>query len=169
MKINFYKPVALALMLGVCNVFAGTTGKITGIVIDYDTREPLPGAVVKLLGTNIGANTDITGKYIISYAPVGTYSLQARMMGYQSLTITDVNIVMDFTTTVNFKLKSTYIEMEGTEVKGVRGGKPYRGDEGFPRCKVEAPKEKSVKKIKYDQTQTIYTIPAEEIEHTPAK
>ena len=109
-------------------VWAGTTGKITGVVIDGETREPLPGAVITLLGSAMGANTDLDGRYTIINVPVGTYTVQAKMMGYETQNVTGIKSIMDLTTPVNFRLKSTIIEMEGTVVKGDRGIIQVRAD-----------------------------------------
>jgi len=100
---------------------AGTTGKISGVVIDGETKESLPGAVITILGTAMGANTDIDGRYSIINVPVGTYSVQTKMMGYESQTFTGIKSIMDLNTTLNFKLKSTIIEMTGQVVKGDKG------------------------------------------------
>jgi outer membrane receptor protein involved in Fe transport len=108
--------------------WAGTSGKISGSVIDAETRESLPGAVITLLGTAMGANTDMDGRYSIINVPVGTFSVQAKMMGYESQTFTGIKAIMDLTTTLNFKLKSTIIEMIGVEVKGDRGVIQVRAD-----------------------------------------
>jgi outer membrane receptor protein involved in Fe transport len=116
--------VLLVLMLALGAIgnlaWAGTTGKITGVVIDAETREPLPGAVITVLGSAMGANTDVDGRYTIINVPVGTYSVQAKMMGYEPSTFTGIKSIMDLTTTLNFKMKSTIIEMEGSVVSGQR-------------------------------------------------
>ena len=106
----------------------GTTGKISGVVVDAETKEALPGAVITLLGTSIGANTDIDGRYSIINIPIGTYSVKANMMGYEPQTITGLKAIMDLTTTVNFKLKTTIYEVEGTVVRGDRGAIQVRTD-----------------------------------------
>ncbi|MCW9064832.1 MAG: carboxypeptidase-like regulatory domain-containing protein, partial [Ignavibacteriaceae bacterium] len=45
--------------------FAGTTGKITGTVTYKTTGEPLPFVNIIIVGTNLGAATDIDGNYVI--------------------------------------------------------------------------------------------------------
>ena len=142
MRNIFYKEVAFALILVACNVFAGTTGKITGIVIDYEIREPLPGVVITILGTAMGTNTDIDGRYTIINAPMGIYSVQAKINGYKSRIKEKVKVLKNETTILNIMLKPEI------DTKG-RCWRPN--------------------KVKYDQTQTIHIIPAEEIEHTPKK
>ncbi|RIK52440.1 hypothetical protein DCC62_32945 [candidate division KSB1 bacterium] len=47
------------LLVGAVSLFAGTTGKIAGKVIDKETGFPLPSATVILVGTTLGAATDL--------------------------------------------------------------------------------------------------------------
>ena len=90
-------------------VFAGTTGKIVGKVVDAKTGEPLPGVNVVIDGTTYGAATDKEGNYFILNIPPGIYSVSASMMGYTRLKQTDVRVSLDKTTVVNFSLSSTVI------------------------------------------------------------
>jgi len=46
-------------------LYAGTTGKIRGIITDTRTGEPVAGANVVLQGTLLGGATDEDGIYII--------------------------------------------------------------------------------------------------------
>ena len=96
-------------------IFSGTTGKLTGVVIDSETKSPLPGANVIVEGTSIGAATDMEGNYIIINVPPGVYTLKAMMMGYTTTNITNVRVNVNLTSTVNFELKPTVLEM-GEEV-----------------------------------------------------
>ncbi|MDZ7260744.1 MAG: TonB-dependent receptor [candidate division KSB1 bacterium] len=103
----------LILLLPVV-VFAGTTGKIAGKVIDKATGEPLPAANVLIEGTTMGAASDLNGEYFILNVPVGTYSLRATMMGYKTLVKTSVRVNVDLTTTVNFEMELTVLDMGET-------------------------------------------------------
>ena len=112
--------VALGLLLAVLflglsmDALAGIRGKIAGIVRDAETGEPLPAANVVIVGTNMGAATDADGHYFIINIPPGTYAVKASMVGYETVTKTEVEVRVDHTTEVNFDLKSTPIE--GKEV-----------------------------------------------------
>ncbi len=64
----------------------GATGTIRGTARDMSTGEPLPGATVQLLGTSLGAATDLNGNYVILNVPAGTYTLKASYVGYRVLT-----------------------------------------------------------------------------------
>ena len=92
-------------------LLAGTTGKIAGRIIDASTGAPLPGANVRVVETNMGASTDADGYYFIINIPPGVYELNVTMMGYRAKTITNVKVNIDLTTTVNFTLEATVIEL----------------------------------------------------------
>ncbi|RMD96494.1 MAG: TonB-dependent receptor [Calditrichaeota bacterium] len=94
--------------------FAGTTGKISGTIMDKETGEPLPGANITLEGTNMGAASDERGNYFIINVPPGVYSVVASMIGYQKEKVTNVRVNVDLTTEVNFRLSSTVIELGET-------------------------------------------------------
>lgn len=57
---------------------------IEGYVKDAKTGEPLFGANVILVGTTMGAATDVYGKYVIHNVIPGTYTISATYIGYQS-------------------------------------------------------------------------------------
>src|SRR4030042_6109040 len=105
-KLLFYLSfLMLFTMIGA--VFAGITGKISGIVKDAETGETLMGVNVVVTGTTLGAATDRNGNYFILNVPPGGYTVEASMMGYEKLSQTDVKVSSDHTTLVGFELKQT--------------------------------------------------------------
>jgi hypothetical protein len=99
---------------------AAVTGKIAGIVMDARTGEPLPGANVIIEGTERGAACDMDGYYFISRLEPGDYNVQARIMGYKSLTLTGVKVISGHTTPLDFELETTVIRGEGVTVQAQR-------------------------------------------------
>ena len=95
---------------------AAITGKIAGVVKDAETGEALPGANIIIVGTTMGAAADVDGYYYMINIPPGTYSVQARMMGYESVTKTGVIVSVDHTTPVDFELRPTAVEVPGITV-----------------------------------------------------
>lgn len=93
----------IALVLPVA-VLAQTTGKIVGQVTDSETGETLPSATVIVVGTTLGAATDIDGNFLIIGVPVGTYTIQAQFVGFQTQTTVGVEINPDYTRELNFEL-----------------------------------------------------------------
>jgi len=112
--------VVLALGAFIGSLYAGTTGKITGRVIDKETGDPLPGANVVIVGTKIGTATDLDGYYFLINIPPGTYTLRASMIGYNPQEIKGVVVKADLTTEVNFYLTSTAIRTEEIVVTAER-------------------------------------------------
>jgi len=98
--------------------FAGTTGKITGIITDAETGEPLVGANIQVEETTLGAATDVDGVYVILNVPPGLYNLNISFIGYQTVLVKDVRVNVDFTTRLNQSLKPTVVEGSVIEVVG---------------------------------------------------
>jgi outer membrane receptor protein involved in Fe transport len=90
---------------------AGTTGKITGKIIDKETNEALPGVNVLVIGTSLGAATDVNGEYFILGVPAGTYTLRAQMIGYVPMEIKDVRVQVDLTSRYNYNLEPTVVDI----------------------------------------------------------
>jgi hypothetical protein len=103
--------VLLVLAVGQYNLYAGTTGKITGRVTDKETGEPLPFVNIVIEGTTLGAATDVDGYYVILNIPPGKYSLRGQYVGYQTIVVENVLVKVDFTTERDFQLTSSAVEL----------------------------------------------------------
>lgn len=57
---------------------------IGGHVIDSETREHLPGCLVRILGTDFKVITDASGHYVFRDLVPGEYTLEVSMSGYQA-------------------------------------------------------------------------------------
>lgn len=99
---------------------AGTTGKISGTVIEEATGEPMIGVNVLVEGTTYGAATDLEGYYHILNIPPGTYTVVARMIGYSEVKMQEVRVNVDLTTKINFTLKEQVLEGEEVVVVAER-------------------------------------------------
>lgn len=102
----------LLLLLIPALLFAGTTGKLSGIIKDSQTGEPLIGANIILEGTDFGAATNTKGEYVILNIPPGKYRIKISFIGYESILYTDVNIIVDQTTRLAAELKPQSIEVQ---------------------------------------------------------
>ena len=97
-----------AFLLATCLVsllWSGTTGKITGIITDKKTGEPIIGANVIVMGTSLGAATDQNGQYTILYVPPGVYNVNISVIGYAKTTLSDVEVQIDKTTRLDVNLE----------------------------------------------------------------
>ncbi|MDH3267575.1 MAG: TonB-dependent receptor [Ignavibacteria bacterium] len=93
------------------------TISIYGKVIDVLTKETLIGANVIILGTDFGAATNNQGEFSIINVPPNTYQIRASVIGYNSLTKTDISIMPGRPAQVDFELTVTAIELEGVVVQ----------------------------------------------------
>jgi outer membrane receptor protein involved in Fe transport len=101
--------VALSVLIMTSSIFAQVgVGKISGKVSDVDTGEPLIGANVIILNTNLGAATDLDGNYFILNIEPGTYSLKVSYVGYASKTVEQVRIVANITYELNVTLSTDF-------------------------------------------------------------
>src|SRR5688500_11782264 len=68
------------------------TGTVIGQVISVDTRLPLAGAQVSVVGTTLGTAVGAEGRYVIRNVPAGAHVVRARLVGYgpveQPVTVT---------------------------------------------------------------------------------
>ncbi len=105
-----YVPLFLSLLLHVHAV--GQTSKLVGSVYDAANKEPLVGVNIVIVGTNFGAGTDINGRYTILNIPPGRYSARATLIGYTTVVQQNIEINIDRTTSADFALGESSIELE---------------------------------------------------------
>ncbi|MFU8811710.1 MAG: SusC/RagA family TonB-linked outer membrane protein [Balneolaceae bacterium] len=96
-------------------------GAIEGVVTERGTGTDLPGVNVVIEELTIGAPTDANGRYRIENVPAGTYTLQARFLGFRT-EVQEVTVVAGQTATVNFVLRASMIELDQVIVTGPVGG-----------------------------------------------
>ena len=102
-------------------VRAGTTGKLSGRIID-ENNEPVVGANIVVEGTYLGAAADIDGYYYINSIPPGEYNVIITAVGYQKTIVENVIIKIDLTTKLNITINSTAVTMKQEVV--VRAERP---------------------------------------------
>ena len=95
-------------------------GKITGIVTDRESKEPLIGASIVLEGTALGSATDIDGRFVIVNVPAGKYNIKANYIGYQYALITGVTVLDQLTREINIQLSSTSVQVQSVEIVAQR-------------------------------------------------
>ncbi|QNN41918.1 SusC/RagA family TonB-linked outer membrane protein [Pedobacter roseus] len=95
---------------------------ISGKVTDASNNSPVPGAVVKILGTNLATSTSSGGTYTFSVdlAP-GKYQLQISFIGYKS-TVEPVTLGDNITVQVNGALSGDAVGLDEVIVTGTSQG-----------------------------------------------
>ncbi|RVU00217.1 TonB-dependent receptor [Mucilaginibacter limnophilus] len=98
------------------NLFAQTTGKIAGKVIDQKTNETLIGATVMIQGTTKGVATNVDGDYTIAGLAPGRYTLEVKYVGYQTKAISDVVVKANEVTPLRITLAEAVSQQLGEVV-----------------------------------------------------
>jgi hypothetical protein len=107
------------LVLVPCLLFA-QDGKLRGRVTDKDSGEPLIGASVQVDGTTLGASADLNGDYVILSVPPGAYTVKVSYIGYQALSVSNIRVSANLTTTQDFQLKTSDVQADAIEVVAER-------------------------------------------------
>ena len=94
-------------------------GKITGVITDAETGEPLPSANIQISKTLLGASTDAEGRFEIKQVPPGLQALRISFVGYRS-EITRVRVQRDSTSHIQMALRPSAIPFEQVIVTGSR-------------------------------------------------
>lgn len=117
----------------VSSALAGN-GLVAGRVLDARTREPLPLASVVLRSTDLGAATDVEGRFRIEDVPEGDYVVDVSMIGYADYRVTDVNVVSSQVTVVDVALLPSAIQVQGVSVTAERARSSVVGLLGSQRA-----------------------------------
>jgi outer membrane receptor protein involved in Fe transport len=106
------KLILLFLISSVFAVYAGTTGKIAGIVTEKSTGNPIPGANIIIVGTSLGAASNINGEYTILYVPPGAYDMQVSVIGFRKVIVNNVRVFIDQTARIDVSLEEETIRVD---------------------------------------------------------
>ena len=141
---DLFKISAVIFFL-ITSVYGQTAGKISGKIIDQKDNTPLVGANVIIMQTQAGTSADEEGHFNLINVSPGKYSVRVMMIGYESLTIEEVVVSVNRTTSLDLELKQSVIEGQEVVIYASK----------FSRKK--------------DQTSTVKNISSEEIEILPVE
>jgi outer membrane receptor protein involved in Fe transport len=107
----------LLICLANFSIFAQGKGTIKGKITD-DNANPVAFANVVIIGTTMGAASDVNGNYSISNLDAGKYNLRASSVGYKTVTVS-VTVIASQTVTQNFTLSIDALNLSEVVVTGV--------------------------------------------------
>jgi outer membrane receptor protein involved in Fe transport len=141
--------VVVAVVLA--NGVFGQSGTLKGKVVDKATGEAIPFAavvVVSKAGENavLGTTSDIDGNYTLKPVPVGKWTLQVQMVGYNSLQMDNVVVKADKIDMFNLELSTKTTQISEVQVIAYK-----------------------IPLIDKDNTQTGETVTADDIEKMPGR
>ena len=138
-----YRYITLVLFLSFG--MSQTTGKVSGIIVEKESKDPLPGANIYLVNTAYGTASDASGRFTIINIPPGKYAMKVDMIGYKSVQMDELVVSVNRTTSLDIEMEQTVIEGEVVTVEVSRLTQ------------------------KKDQTGTIKNISSEEIDALPVE
>jgi outer membrane receptor protein involved in Fe transport len=116
-SIQNYAPISVFITMALLFLipfvsWAGTTGKIVGLVTEKSTNENMAGANIYLEGYPYGAASDIDGYYHILNVPPGKYTLIVNLIGYHEIRMENVEVKIDLTTRIDFQVQPEHLELD---------------------------------------------------------
>lgn len=91
-------------------------GTVKGRVLNSSTQEPIFGANILVVGTNLGSSTDLDGRFEIVGVPSGTYVLRITAIGYTPLLRSDIVVSASRPTELKIDIVESLVEVEGVSV-----------------------------------------------------
>lgn len=88
-------------------------GSLSGKITDAQTGETLIGVNVLIIGTTLGASTDLEGNYSVLSIRAGDYSIRISYIGFETKLFTGIVIRDGETTTLNVDLAEAVLSAEG--------------------------------------------------------
>lgn len=90
---------------------AAKPGSISGIVMDKEFNETLPGAAIQIVGSTDGTITDIDGNFQISNLNPGKYTLRFTYISYEPKEIAEVHVESGKITHVNIEMGKANLQL----------------------------------------------------------
>jgi len=96
------------------------TGTVRGTITDAKTKESLIGATVRLVGTQLGATTDVNGFFSLAKVPGGVYTVEVTYVSYRTENIANVKVEADKITEINTALLEAAATLAEVKVVATR-------------------------------------------------
>ena len=118
------------MLAGLHSPLASQVATVSGSLLNHDSRTPIVGAHVAVLGTGLGVNSDTAGRFELRGVPAGVRVLQARAVGYVVASwvveLGEGQILRQI-----FELAPRAIEVEAVTVTARDEGNNWRTEAGF--------------------------------------
>jgi hypothetical protein len=119
------KLISITLMIAVFSTLAFSqklTQTVRGTIIDTDSKMPLIGATVLIVGTNppAGSATDEKGNFRIEKVPLGRITLQLSYIGYETKTVSDIVVNSGKEVVLDLSMQEAVFKMQEAVVKAYR-------------------------------------------------
>lgn len=110
------KYILLICVIGFSNLTYGQNGvqNVKGTILDKQSEIPLLGATIQLVSAehNIGTTTDFDGNFTLEGVPVGRQAFQVDYLGYETLTIPNVEVTSGKEVFLNIEMEESLVKLE---------------------------------------------------------
>lgn len=108
----------ILLILNVALGLSQNIGKVTGKIIDAQSREPISLVNVIISGTAIGTTTNDIGEFSIEKVPLGYVKIEASTLGYQSVISQDYLVTYEKAPFILVELLQTNEQLDEVVIQG---------------------------------------------------
>jgi hypothetical protein len=111
----------LLLVVSVNGLPQQITQQIRGVVLEKDSRRPLPGASVSLADDTLLQTvlSDGDGKFILAHVPVGRHRVQCSFSGYDNFITENIIVNSSREQELVIEMEQRYLQQTGVYVKSV--------------------------------------------------
>lgn len=132
MSFQVIRTALIILMLAIAGQLIAQvqTQSVRGTITDGDTRQPLIGATVLLVGSDplIGATTDLDGRFTLAPVPVGRIAIQVRMLGYEEQSLNNLLVNSAKELIIDVRMQESLVKLDEVEISGKKGHGEVRND-----------------------------------------
>jgi TonB dependent receptor-like, beta-barrel/Carboxypeptidase regulatory-like domain/TonB-dependent Receptor Plug Domain len=107
----------LALLLAAPATGQNEGGRIVGRVVDARTGEAVSGARVTLVGSNVGTESGLDGRYSLSAVSAAVHSIRVTFIGYAPKTVEGVNVPVAGSVELNVSMTRAAIQLSNITVE----------------------------------------------------
>jgi len=109
---RFLLTIALIFLLQNSSHSQGIFSTIAGKVVDKETKEPLVGVNVQIVGTYLGGATGIDGTFSLKKIPLKQCTIRFSMIGYKTEQVPDIELELGSTVEIpTVEMETTVIGM----------------------------------------------------------
>ena len=119
------KIISTSLTIAVFTSFAFSQNLaqiVRGTIVDADSKLPLPGATLVILGTDpiVGTSTDVNGTFRFGKVPLGRIAIRLSYIGYETKTISDIVVNSGKEVVLDISMQESVIKVADAVIKAYR-------------------------------------------------
>ena len=111
---KFFSTTLVIALFAIQAFSQNLTQTVRGTIVDVDSKLPLPGATLVILGTDpmIGTSTDMNGIFRFENIPLGRIAVKISYIGYETKTISDIVVNSGKEVVLDFSMQESVIKIE---------------------------------------------------------